>query len=62
MPFRRPIRRRWAPLSAFPIRLEAAVVELTQGQRKAAMAALEADPSDRLAIALAGLGWAMGAI
>ena len=33
-----------------------------QGQRKAAVAALEADPRDRLAMALAALGRAMGAI
>ncbi len=45
-----------------PDPIEAAVVELTQGQRKAALAALEADPGDRLGIALAALGRAMGAI
>jgi hypothetical protein len=33
-----------------------------QGQRKAAVAALEADPRDRLAMVLAALGRAMGAI
>src|SRR3954447_9641342 len=42
--------------------IEAAVAELTQGQRMAAVAALEADPRDRLAMALAALGRAMGAI
>src|SRR3954452_16155178 len=45
-----------------PDPIEAAVAELTSGQRKAAVAALEADPRDRLAMALAGLGRAMGAI
>src|SRR4051812_34983180 len=45
-----------------PDPIEAAVAELTSGQRRAAVAALEADPRDRLAMALAGLGRAMGAI
>jgi hypothetical protein len=45
-----------------PEPIEAAAAEIMQGQRKAAVAALEADPGDRLAIALAGLGRAMGAI
>ena len=45
-----------------PDPIEAAVVELISGARMAAVAALEADPRDRLAIALAGLGRAMGAI
>jgi hypothetical protein len=42
-----------------PDPIEAAVAELTWGQRKAAMAALEADPSDKLAVALAAFGRAM---
>jgi hypothetical protein len=33
-----------------------AVAEITHGQRKAAVAALEADPRDELAMALAELG------
>jgi hypothetical protein len=45
-----------------PDPIEAAIAELISGQRKAAVAALEADPKDRLAIALAALGRAMGAI
>src|SRR4051812_28853673 len=45
-----------------PDPIEAAVAELTQGQRRATLAALEADPRDRLALALAGLGRAMGAV
>ena len=45
-----------------PDPIEAAVAELTQGARMAAVAALEADPKDRLAVALAGLGRALGAI
>ncbi len=45
-----------------PDPIEAAVAELTQGARMAALATLEADPGDRLAIALAALGRAMGAI
>jgi hypothetical protein len=45
-----------------PDPIEAAVAEITGGQRKAAMAALEADPGDRLAVALAKLGRAVGAI
>jgi hypothetical protein len=45
-----------------PDPIEAAVAEIMQGQRKAALAVLEADSSDRLAIALAALGRAMGAI
>jgi hypothetical protein len=45
-----------------PEPIEAAVAEIMQGQRKAAVAALEANPGDRLAIALAALGRAMGAI
>jgi hypothetical protein len=45
-----------------PDPIEAAVAEITSGQHKAAVAALEADPGDRLAIALAALGRAMGAI
>src|SRR4051812_4677012 len=44
-----------------PDPIEAAVAEITSGQRKAAVAALEADPRDRLAIALAAWGRAMGA-
>ena len=36
--------------------IEAAVIELTHGQRKASLTALEIDPRDVLAIALAGLG------
>jgi hypothetical protein len=39
-----------------------AVEEIVHGQRKAAIAALEADPGDRLAMALTALGRAMGAI
>ena len=42
-----------------PDPIEAAVAEITSGQRKAAVAALEADPRDRLAMALAALGRAM---
>jgi hypothetical protein len=45
-----------------PDPIEAAVMELTSGHRMAAVAALEAHPGDRLAIALAALGRAMGAI
>jgi hypothetical protein len=45
-----------------PDPIEAAVVELISGSRIAALAALEADPRDRLAIALAGLGRVMRAI
>jgi hypothetical protein len=45
-----------------PDPIEAAVAEITSGQRKAAVAALEADPRDRLALALAALGRALGAI
>ena len=45
-----------------PDPIEAAVAEITSGQRKAAVAALEADPRDRLAMALAALGRAVGAI
>jgi hypothetical protein len=45
-----------------PDPIEAAVAELIQGQRKAAVAALEADPNDRLAMALAALGRVMDAI
>jgi len=45
-----------------PDPIEAAVAEITNGQHKAAVAALEADPRDRLAMALAGLARAMGAI
>jgi hypothetical protein len=45
-----------------PDPIEAAVAELTTGQRKAALATLEADPDDKLAMALAALGRAMGAI
>ena len=45
-----------------PDAIEAAVAEIMQGQHKAAVAALEADPTDRLAAALAQLGRAMGAI
>jgi hypothetical protein len=45
-----------------PEPIEAAVAEIMQGQHRAALAALEADPGDRLARALAALGRAMGAI
>src|SRR3954452_9825389 len=45
-----------------PNPIEAAVAEITSGQRRAALAALEADPDDKLAMALAALGRAMGAI
>jgi hypothetical protein len=45
-----------------PEPIEAAIAELTCGQRKAALATLEAYPNDRLAMALAALGRAMGAI
>jgi hypothetical protein len=45
-----------------PDPIEAAVAELTSGQRMVAVAALEADPRDRLAMALAAMGRAMGAI
>jgi hypothetical protein len=45
-----------------PEPIEAAVAELISGHRRAALAALEADPGDRLAMALAALGRAMGAI
>jgi hypothetical protein len=43
------------------MRLEAAIAEITHGQRKAAMAALEADPGDALAKALAAFGRAIEA-
>src|SRR4051794_36719889 len=39
-----------------PDPIEAAVAEITSGQRKTAVAALEADPGDRLALALALAG------
>jgi hypothetical protein len=42
-----------------PDPIEAAVAELTHGQRMASLAALEVDPCDALATALAGLGRAM---
>src|SRR4051794_27259414 len=45
-----------------PDPIEAAVAEITSGHRMVAVAALEADPRDRLALALAALGRAMGAI
>jgi hypothetical protein len=45
-----------------PDPIEAAVAEIMHGQHTAALAALEADPRDRLATALAALGRAMGAI
>ena len=45
-----------------PDLIEAAVAALTGGEQRAALAALEADPKDRLAMALAALGRAMGAI
>jgi hypothetical protein len=45
-----------------PDPIEAAIVELTSGQRKAAVAALESDTRDRLAMSLAALGRAMGAV
>ena len=45
-----------------PDPIEAAVAELTSGDRRASLAALEADPHDRLAMALAALGRTMGAI
>jgi hypothetical protein len=45
-----------------PDPIEAAVVEITRGHRMVAVTALEADPRDRLAMALAALGRAMGAI
>jgi hypothetical protein len=45
-----------------PDPIEAAVAEIMQGQHRAALAALEADPRDGLARALAGLGRAMGAV
>ena len=45
-----------------PDPIEAAVAELAHGQRMTSLAALEADPGDRLALALAGLGRALGAI
>jgi hypothetical protein len=45
-----------------PCPIEAAVSELTHGQRKVAVAAVETDPGDPLAMALAALGRAMGAI
>jgi hypothetical protein len=45
-----------------PDPIEAAVTEIMQGQHRAALATLEADPRDRLAMALAALGRAMGAI
>lgn len=45
-----------------PDPIEAAVAELTHGQHKAAVVVLEADPNDGLAMALAALGRAMGAI
>ena len=45
-----------------PDPIEAAVAELANGQRMASLTALEADPGDQLALALAGLGRAMGAI
>jgi hypothetical protein len=44
-----------------PDPIEAAVAEITGGQRKAAIAALEADPGERLAMALAALGRALEA-
>jgi hypothetical protein len=52
----------WGDPPSLPDPIEAAVAEITHGQRKAAMAALEADPGDGLAMALAALGRAMGAI
>src|SRR3954447_13544324 len=42
-----------------PHPIEAAVAELTHGQRMASLVALEADPRDALAMALAGLGRAI---
>jgi hypothetical protein len=42
-----------------PDPIEAAVAEITSGQRMASLAALEADPRDALAMALAGLGRAI---
>ena len=48
--------------SADPRPDSAAVAEITSGHRMAAVVALGADPGDELALALAGLGRAMGAI
>jgi hypothetical protein len=45
-----------------PDAIETAVAEITHGQHKAAVAALEANPNDRLAMALAALGRAMGGL
>src|SRR4051812_8564055 len=42
-----------------PDPIEAVAAEITSGQRKASLAALEADPRDALAMALAGLGRAI---
>src|SRR4051812_14819022 len=42
-----------------PDAITAAVAEITHGQRKASLVALEADPRDALAMALAGLGRAI---
>src|SRR3954462_9879762 len=56
---RRRLLTRWARLSRFPTPITAAVAELIQGQRKASLAALEADPRDTLARALAAFGRAI---
>jgi hypothetical protein len=51
----------WGDPAPMPDPIAAAVAEITSGQRRAAVAALEADPGDKLAMALAALGRAMGA-
>ena len=48
-----------APERVLDPMIEVAIAELTHGQRVATLAALEADPGDRLAMALAALGRVM---
>jgi hypothetical protein len=52
----------WGALEPIPDPIEAAVAMLASGDPIATLKALEADPGDRLAVALAALGRAMGAI
>jgi hypothetical protein len=52
----------WGDHPPIPDAITAAVAEITRGNQAAALAALEADPGDRLAMVLAALGRAMGAI
>ena len=49
----------WGATAPLPDPITDAITELQHGQRAAALAALEADPRDALAVALAGLGRAM---